>query len=90
EPNFGKESSYFDREIAQLSEVKAGAAMVKDGEPFKFRSGAVYKGQWKNGMREGIGKQTWPDGASFVGQWVANKAQGNGQFLHSDGDIYIG
>eukprot|EP00434_Breviolum_minutum_P008255 symbB.v1.2.007283.t1/scaffold438.1/size205425/11 len=86
----GKEASYFEREAEQLKELKAGSVIVKDGEAFTFTTGAVYKGQWKDGMRDGVGQQTWPDGACYSGQWVANRAEGMGKFLHSDGDFYIG
>ena len=39
----GKEGSYFERESEQLAEMKAKDFVVKDGEAFTFRSGAVYK-----------------------------------------------
>ena len=28
----------------------------------------VAQGQWKDGMRDGVGQQTWPDGACYSGQ----------------------
>jgi len=33
--------------------------------PIQLESGAVYEGEWKNGMRDGIGKQIWSDGFSL-------------------------
>lgn len=57
---------------------------------YKFRSGAVYTGQWKGGFRDGQGEQTWPDGAKYIGEWVENRAQGKGKFIHTDGDVYEG
>ena len=35
---------------------------------FTFKSGAIYRGQWKDGMRDGEGLQTWPDGAKYEGE----------------------
>ena len=35
--------------------------------PYKFKSGAIYKGEWKGGLRDGFGTQQWPDGAKYVG-----------------------
>ena len=34
-------------------------------DEFKFKNGAVYKGQWKGQMRHGQGEQIWPDGARY-------------------------
>ena len=55
-----------------------------------FQNGAVYKGYIKDGKREGIGLQIWPDGAKYEGMWKINKANGKGKFTHIDGDIYEG
>ena len=39
-------------------------------------------------MRDGFGKQKWPDGAIYEGLWKNNKAQGKGKFTHTNGDYY--
>merc|ERR1719198_2653054 len=85
-------TSYFDREEKELNHLKknAGNGVCKNGVPYKFQSGAQYKGQWESNVREGYGKQTWPDGATYEGQWRDNVAVGKGRFTHSDGDVYIG
>ena len=41
-------------------------------------------------MREGYGKQIWPDGSSYEGTWVNNKGCGKGIYICSDGDVYEG
>jgi hypothetical protein len=56
-------------------------------EAFHFKSGAVYEGEWKGNMREGVGVQEWPDKARYDGEWKDNKANGKGKFWHVDGDI---
>lgn len=53
-------------------------------------TGAVYKGKWKNGLRDGVGCQAWPDGATYDGEWKDNKACGHGKFTHVEGDTYEG
>ena len=53
-------------------------------------NGISYEGEWKDGMREGIGTQIWADGSKYVGEWNLNKANGKGILYHSDGDIYEG
>eukprot|EP00435_Cladocopium_sp_Y103_P032285 s3374_g8.t1 len=71
----GKEASYFEREAEELKEIKASGTNMAMGqnEAFtsftQFRTGAVYKGEWKDGMRHGVGHQTWPDGATYSGQY---------------------
>merc|ERR1719456_1379340 len=82
-------TSYFDRELAELNRIKKRGG-VENMKPYKFKSGAVYKGQWENNMRHGFGTQTWSDGSTFSGQWKQNIAVGKGHFTHSDGDVYIG
>ncbi|EAS04950.1 IQ calmodulin-binding motif protein (macronuclear) [Tetrahymena thermophila SB210] len=59
--------------------------------PFKFiQSGAIYKGQWNNGLRHGRGIQFWPDGSVYQGDWVEDMADGKGRLIHPDGDYYQG
>ena len=35
--------------------------------PYEFDNGAVYIGQWKQGVRHGKGKQYWNDGSFYEG-----------------------
>lgn len=58
--------------------------------PITLENNAVYSGEWKNGMRDGHGVQTWPDGSRYEGQWIEDKANGKGKLIHADGDIYEG
>lgn len=53
-------------------------------------TGAIYRGQMKNGMRHGQGTQVWKDGSRFEGEWRNDKANGFGRLIHSDGDVYEG
>lgn len=55
-----------------------------------LENGAVYTGEWKNGMRDGKGVQLWPDGSKYEGEWLEDKANGKGKLVHADGDIYDG
>ena len=53
---------------------------------------ARYEGQWIIGtdIRQGAGKQVWPDGSLYEGWFADSKANGQGRLIHSDGDVYIG
>jgi hypothetical protein len=57
-----------------------------------LENGAKYEGEWLlgNEVRQGKGKQIWPDGSLYEGWWVDNKANGKGRLIHADGDIYDG
>ena len=41
---------------------------------YQYKTGSVYFGQWKGGMRHGIGTMKWIDGASYQGEWQLNVA----------------
>ena len=53
---------------------------------------AKFEGEWiQNKMiRQGRGKQIWPDGSMYEGWWKDNKANGKGRLIHADGDVYDG
>lgn len=55
-----------------------------------YKTGAIYSGSWKGGLRHGSGTMVWPDTARYEGQWQFNQACGKGKFFHIDGDIYEG
>jgi MORN repeat len=59
-------------------------------EKFSYPSGAVYKGEWLGGFRDGNGVMDWPDGASYQGAWSYGYPYGYGTFSHVDGDTYSG
>ena len=37
--------------------------------PMTLPSGAIFTGQWLNGMKDGYGHQRWPDGSKYEGEW---------------------
>lgn len=44
--------------------------MRKELPAVTLENGAVYIGEWKNGLRDGKGTQIWPDGSKYEGDWV--------------------
>ena len=44
---------------------KSGVREVRG--PVTLESEAVYEGEWLNGLRDGMGKQKWPDGSLYEG-----------------------
>ena len=56
----------------------------QDGEGvYKFNSGAVYSGSFKEGCFHGNGKFIFPDGATYEGEWSYNKMHGEGVYIDS-------
>jgi len=58
--------------------------------PFRLDDGSVYKGQMKDGLQYGKGKQVWKDGRIFEGYFKDGRIEGKGRMRHPDGDVYEG
>ena len=48
---------------------------MRDGGKYH---GDVYKGNFKNGMYDGIGVYVWNDGRIYEGEWKQQKPHGKG------------
>ena len=64
------QSKYFKSDEAR--ETLDGA--YQDATPLKrrvhtYKTGAIYTGQWKGGLRHGRGSMVWPDNARYEGDW---------------------
>lgn len=55
-----------------------------------FETGSIYKGYWKNNMREGNGIFTWKDDEHYEGQFVADNREGYGVYYWKNGEVYKG
>ena len=51
---------------------------------YVFTSGAVYTGQWREGMMHGHGKMVNADGTSYEGDWCNNLMHGEGSYTDND------
>ena len=56
---------------------------------YSFPRGA-YKGQWKNGMLDGIGMYTEVWGGIYIGEYKNNNANGKGTYFLKSGTIFEG
>lgn len=84
-------SKYFPR--AEVLETLNKTPLPHDREtknPRRYKSGAVYKGQWLGGFRDGLGTMSWSDGAEYAGSWLLGYPFGDGKFSTPDGDVYQG
>jgi hypothetical protein len=50
----------------------------------------AYEGDWVNGLKEGYGTQTYPDGSRYLGQFEAGMIHGDGSYIYQNGDVYSG
>lgn len=84
--------NYFSlQEIKETLSSKARMPKLRSKrKPYKYSSGAVYRGEWCGGFRDGKGVMEWPDGAKYEGHWSYGRPRGTGRFVHVDGDVYEG
>ncbi|KAG9390902.1 hypothetical protein J8273_7167 [Carpediemonas membranifera] len=55
-----------------------------------YASGAEFKGIIKDGLYEGEGEYTWPNGAKYVGEWRSGQMHGAGRFIDTKGVVWDG
>jgi hypothetical protein len=52
---------------------------------------ARYEGNYKDGMKHGVGKMVFPSGDIYEGEWFEDKMNGEGSYTYTkSGDIYSG
>ena len=49
-----------------------------------------YEGSFKNGLMDGQGKYTYPNGSFYEGNWEKGQRSGKGYFISTTGDRYDG
>lgn len=66
---------------------------VMDNKPHgqgkaSYKSGGWYEGEWKNGKREGFGREFYPDETLwYEGEWKEGKRNGAGKSYYTDGKL---
>lgn len=55
-----------------------------------MRDGAIYSGNFKDGLREGLGEYITTSRELYKGEWHYNSIDGHGEFLWPDGRSYEG
>ncbi len=72
--NMEKKAKYFkveeSKETVNFEPFNQNAPLVH--RKYTYKTGAIYSGQWKGGLRHGQGVMTWPDGAKYEGMWELN------------------
>ncbi|KAI5711354.1 hypothetical protein M8J76_004254 [Diaphorina citri] len=57
---------------------------------FDKRNGARYDGEYRFGLRSGMGTFYYPDGSRYEGEWKKNTQHGCGIYYYINGDTYSG
>ena len=63
------------------------AAALAQDQVKQYDEGSVYEGSFKNGLRNGLGKYTMPDGFTYEGEWRDDQIQGKGVARYPTGQI---
>ena len=48
---------------------------------YRYKSGAIYSGSWKNNLHHGLGRYSFFDGCVYEGEWLEHKMNGEGVFI---------
>lgn len=56
----------------------------------KYKNGAIYEGDFKDGKENGYGTTKWPDGAVYVGKYKNGLWHGRGKMKWANGEVYEG
>jgi len=49
-----------------------------------------YEGEWRNGLRNGVGVFYYSNGSRFEGEWIDNLKEGFAIFTYDDGRVFTG
>ena len=52
--------------------------------------GDSYTGEFKEGLRHGLGTYTYSDGDVYVGEYIEGEMHGTGSYYFQNGDVYSG
>ena len=81
----------YEEYIETLSSTKVFSFLEKKSDyTYKYKSGAIYKGDWLGGFRHGKGIMSWPDGVVYEGEWAFGKAEGLGKLTYPSGQYLKG
>lgn len=57
---------------------------------YRWSDGRQYKGQYKNGLKDGFGEYVWVDGRIYTGEWKDGKRHGVGILIYPNRKVCKG
>ena len=102
--NTGVQSGFFTQMSREIQRLFFGQIRIETGTytgetdwgdffgdgSFRFDSGEVYSGSWKDNQFTGDGILSYPDVGTYKGSFNGSKKEGTGTFTWANGDIYTG
>ena len=79
--NSSSNSQYTNKQAINTYEMTRLLNRMMNNSNQKYTDGSLYKGQLKNGKRDGWGIHKFPNGDWYLGQWNNNEMYGKGLYL---------
>ncbi len=57
---------------------------------YQYKSGDIYRGTWKNGLKHGPGTMRYKNGDVFKGVFLNDHKHGRGQYTYANGSVFEG
>jgi len=76
--------------ILKCKTIRFQAGVVKSGPGSFEENGGVYEGEFRNDLKDGLGKKTFADKSVYIGEWKEDKKNGKGICSWEDGTRYEG
>ena len=71
-----------ERDTNKMGPYKPKEMNVTDDRgPIVLEDKSMYKGEWNENIKEGLGIRVWEDGKKYQGYWKDNKANGKGRLV---------
>ena len=81
-------SLIFNTVVAQKKTTGCISGDCENGYGIRvYKNGSKYKGDWKNGKRDGKGTYDYYKGHKYIGLWSKNKKHGQGTMYSSRGGV---
>ena len=88
----GRGKYVWTKELGEEGPKNAWVPLNEEGDAAALPEARViaYDGEYKDGLRHGIGRMTFPNGDVYHGAWEAGTPNGQGTYYYASGDLYSG
>jgi hypothetical protein len=86
-----QEEDHLELEVLESGEVKKSDLVKFSGNRgVKYGDSCIYQGDWVNGLEEGSGQLSFPNGDKYKGSFKGGLKHGRGLFQFAEGDTFRG
>jgi hypothetical protein len=79
----------YDNNVSYVGQIKKNK-YHGNGTIYYNETGNLYKGQFKEGLKHGIGEFQFYNGDKYIGNFYQDEIHGNGKYILTNGYIYEG